>query len=179
MDIAPITTKIYRLTQHILQHGDKMSTTTITGTDTKNVNAVVIWVSRHDILPAQYRVLREKLGNIAIYFIRGRVPSVEQLVKDIEDILAKNGLTGKPVYIVPVLPMTMIAKLLDLAKRRGWTVLMAEMENTKVMNEEPVKGRDYNPEYETVVPSREGIYRIMRFKRFSRIKAIKLETEPF
>lgn len=129
----------------------------------------VLWVSRHKPLEAQIRTLEDKLGTIMVYQFIGKVPSAEYVVEVAKRLNAK--------YIIPVLPLSIIAKLVELAKKHGITVLWAEMEQVKTLQHEPKPNTDYDPECETVVGT-EGLFKIMRFKRFHKIKAIRLELEP-
>jgi len=123
-------------------------------------------------LKAQVDELKRKLGDVTIVTWESKVPNAEFVIS-----LAKQ---EGARYIVPVLPLSIIAKLVDLAKKEGITVLWAEMEQQKMMFRPPVSGKDYNPECETVVVAMNHnrlSYKIMRFKKFHKIKSVKLELE--
>jgi len=132
---------------------------------------VVAWVSRHPPLPVQIRVLEQKLGCIRIVQVSGRVPDAESLAGLLDSIGAD--------IVVPVLPLTIIARLTEIGRRHRWTVLWAEMEQVKMLAHKPVANVDYDPYTETWVKGAEGTYKIMRFKKFHRIVRVKLELEPW
>ncbi|RLE42691.1 hypothetical protein DRJ19_03665 [Candidatus Woesearchaeota archaeon] len=130
----------------------------------------ILWVSRHPPLPAQIKVLKEKLGDIKLVQVIGTIPGAEYVIDLAKDLNAK--------VIVPVLPLSFIAHLSEMARREGLTVLWAEMEQTKMVNYEPKPSVDYNPENETWVRGYNN-YRVLRFKKFHVVKAVKLEFEPW
>jgi len=134
----------------------------------------VLWVSRHLPLKRQIEALEAKLGPIVIYQIQ-YAPNVNHIAEVAQKLGAK--------IVIPVIPLSMIAALTELAPRYGLTVLWAEMEHVKTLTSEPIPGLDYDPAVETVVVAagahEQRSYRIMRFKAFHRIKAIRLELEPW
>jgi len=135
---------------------------------------VVLWVSRHEPLGAQVEALKQKLGNVNIVQISGTIPNAEYVVE-----LAKG---AKAKYVIPVLPLSFIARLVELSKQNGFVVLWAEMEQVKQMLREPEPHKDFDPYCETVTTA-VGIdgsrtYKVMRFKQFHVIKAVKLELQP-
>ena len=77
-----------------------------------------IWLSRHSPLPKQVLDLRAR--GIEIIAI---IPSVET-IEEILEIIKKHDAK----YIIPVLPLSMIAKLLEKSQEYGFTILFAEME---------------------------------------------------
>lgn len=131
---------------------------------------VVLWASRHPPLPAQIRGLEEKLGPIVVYQMSGMIPNAEYIAEKARELKAE--------YIVPVLPLSMIARLTELSRREGFTVVWAEMQQVKMLNSEPKPGEDYDPETETYIKGAEGTYKVMRFKQFHKIKSVTLELEP-
>jgi len=135
----------------------------------------ILWVSRHSPLPAQIKALEEKLGVVKIYQFAGNVPSAEFVVDLVKQLEAK--------IVIPVLPLSIIARLSELTRSNNFTLLWAEMEQVKVMNTEPKAGVDYNPEVETVVVAAGAhearSYKIMRFKQFHRIISVTMVTEPW
>jgi len=144
-------------------------------TPTQEKKNVVLWVSRHSPLPLQIETLEQKLGAIKVYQVSGTVPSAEYVVEVAKQLSAR--------YIIPVLPLSFIARLVEFSKANGFTVLWAEMEQVKVLPYEPRPNVDYNTENETVVVAagahEERTFKIMRFKRFNVIKAVRLEMEPW
>lgn len=141
--------------------------------------ALVVWVSRHPPIASQIDELKKKLGKIVLHRISGKIPNAEYIVDYVEKLIDTLHLHGAPVYIIPVLPLSMIAKLTELARQKGWNVLWAEMEQVKILDHEPKPLKDYDPTREVWIKGYENTYKIMRFKGFHRIKAVKLELEPF
>ncbi len=135
----------------------------------------ILWVSRHSPLKAQIEALERKLGAIVVYQLSGYISDADEVM----DVAMRLGAH----FIIPVLPLSFIARLVELARRVGKTVLWAEMEQVKLMDNEPKPGVDYDPNVETVVIAagahEQRSYKIMRFKRFHVIKAVKLELEPW
>jgi len=86
----------------------------------------------------------------------------------------------KADFIVPVLPMSFIMRLVELAEREGITVLYSEMELIRTEYSQPIAVDPYS---EVVVPARDErgrrCYKVFRFKCFKRIKEIKLVLEDF
>jgi len=133
---------------------------------------IVLWVSRHSPLKMQINALEHKLRSIEIYQV-SQVPNAEYVVEIAQRIGAK--------VIIPVLPLSMIARLSELAPKYGLIILWSEMQQIKTLEREPIPNVDYDPSIETVVVAsgahEQRTYRIMRFVKFHRIKAIKLELE--
>lgn len=128
---------------------------------------VVLWVSRHPPLPAQVKELEGKLGPVAVYQLSGMIPNAEYVAEKVAETSAE--------YVVPVLPLSMIARLTELARRQGFTVLWAEMEQI-------AQGTGTPPtidETREVVTQAHGTWKVMRFKAFHVVKAVRLELEPF
>ena len=128
---------------------------------------LVIWASRHPPVERQLAELRRIYGGVRVVQLAGVIPSAEWLDARARELGARA--------VVPVLPLSFIARLAELA--RGYDLLWAEMEAVKVLTEEPRPGADYDPSTEVYIKGYEGSYRIMRFKGFKRIKAVKLELE--
>jgi len=135
---------------------------------------VVLWVSRHLPLKRQIEALEAKLGPIVIYQVQ-YAPNAQYIA----DVAQKLGAK----MVIPVIPLSMIAALTELQNKYGFTVLWAEMEHVKTLDKEPIAGVDYDPSVETVVVAagahEQKTFRIMRFKAFHKIKAIRLELEPW
>ena len=126
----------------------------------------VIWASRHLPLPRQVGELRRLLGPIRVVQLSGRIPNAEFIVDAARKHAAK--------VIVPVLPLSMVARLVELARNYGFEVWWAEMEQ---VNQGAGKPPRVDEAEETVLHSPEG-WKVMRFRRFHRIKAVKLDLEP-
>jgi len=135
---------------------------------------VVLWVSRHGLLPVQEQELKDILGDFTLIQIAGKVPSAEWVIQKAKQVNAS--------IVIPVLPFTIITKIFELGKKKNIETWWAEMEEVKVLYREPMPKVDYDPFNETVVIAagehEQRSYKIMRFKQFQRIKGIKVEMEP-
>ncbi len=134
---------------------------------------VVLWVSRHKPLPVQIQRLKEKLGNIRIIQVDGTVPNAETVVEIAQKHNAK--------IIVPVLPLSFIARLVELSKRYGFTVLYAKMEAIATVGtwEEAKRIIEEAPDRRTATTYADGTIKIHEFKGFEVIKAVQIVTEPW
>lgn len=132
---------------------------------------VVLWVSRHPPLRLQVEELEERLRNIVIYQLSGVIPNAEFVVQKAREVNAR--------YIVPVLPLSMIARLVELSKNSEFIVLWAKMIAVGMYDREPQPHKDYDPRKEVYIKVDEENYRIMRFEGFYRLRAVRLELEPF
>ena len=132
----------------------------------------VLWVSRHGMLPAQMRFLAEKLGNFNVEFYNGMVPSAEYLV---ENVIVPKGIN----IVIPVLPLSMIARLVELSKKHGFEVWWAQMELLHNDYEETCP--DFDEETDAMVPGVDAngrkMWRHYRFKGFHRVREVKLVLE--
>jgi len=77
-----------------------------------------IWFSRHTPVPKQVDVLKQKGIEIIAY-----IPGVRDAEEALYLIKSNNA-----KYVIPVLPLSMIAKLLEKSQEYGFTILFAEME---------------------------------------------------
>ena len=139
------------------------------------MTTVVLWASRHNPLKVQVQELKRKLGEDTV-IVKGR-----SFYRDAGEVIDHAKQVGA-TYIVAVLPLSMIARVTEIAKQHNITILYAEMECTKKLYNYPNPNIDYNPTEETVIvvdTSKVGrIYKVFRFKQFHKIKAVKLELEP-
>ena len=126
----------------------------------------VLWVSRHPPLPKQIEALESKLGEIDIIQLKGVIPNAEYVINEANRYGAK--------YIVPVLPLSFIARLCDLARKNSITVLWSQMK--LLHNNCPGEGcPEFNDKTDTIVsPGRH-----YRFEKFYVIKGVKLELEEW
>ena len=134
---------------------------------------IILWVSRHHPVQAQFRVLEEKLGPITIYQLSGIVPSAEYVMEKAREVGAK--------YIVPVLPLSIIARLAELSKNNNFTILLSKMENIATVKswEEAEKLVNERPDVRTATTYADGVVRVFEFRQFEKLKEVKLVTEPF
>jgi len=129
----------------------------------------ILWVSRHPPLPSQIRFLEKKFEDPKIIQVSGRIPNAEYVAETAQNFNAK--------VIIPVLPLSFIARLVELSRKFGFEVWWAEMEQVGIVSYQPEPHKDYNPETDAFIKGYEGTYKIMRFKKFHRIKEIKMVME--
>ena len=134
--------------------------------------AVVLWASRHPPLRSQIRELESKLGPIVVYQLSGVIPNAEYLLERARELRAR--------YVVPVLPLSFIAVLAELARRRGLEVLYARMRTVEVATsvEEAEKAVAEAPDRRVAERLSDGSYRVFEFERFERLIRVELVTEP-
>jgi len=129
-------------------------------------------------LKKQLDVLTEKLGSYELKIVADKILNAEYVV---DNFVKPNVSKYDRIVVIPVLPLSMIARLVELSKFNNFEVWWAEMEQVKIMASEPKPETDYDPERETVVVAagvhEQRSYKIMRFKRFMRIKRIVMEME--
>ena len=130
----------------------------------------VAWISRHSPLPIQLSALRERLGEVEIV-------TISRTFRDAAEVAGELRSTGAK-YAVIVLPLSMTAKLLELC--RDVTFLYAEMQNVHdSRNCELAEAcPEFDPDRDVLLKSPE-LTRHLRFKRFTRIKEVRMITEPF
>jgi len=138
----------------------------------------VLWVSRHEPVPVQLDVLRQKLGgNVLVIKLQQAVPNAEYVIQKAKEVGAR--------YIVPVLPLSMIAHLAEQAPKEGITVLFSRM---RVVAEARKDDRDAlqklfelyreRPEARTVVEYSDRL-RLFEFERFEVVRRVEVVTEPW
>lgn len=131
---------------------------------------IIGWVSRHSPRPAQIRWLFNKFGNITLVRISRTFRDAREVIKD----LRKNNVQ----YAVVVLPLSIIAKLLEFAK--DITFLWADMELIQIvprsMQKESIP--NFNEDSDVLVPSGDKL-KHFRFKEFRKIVKLELVLEPF
>ena len=128
---------------------------------------VVAWVSRHPPLRAQLADLHAK-------FKVQKIEHISKTFKDANEVCQEIRAVNAKVAVV-VLPLSMIARLLETCK--DVTFLWAEMQGLHECNINECK--EFQPDTDVWLPlhgSDKG--RHMRFIRFNKIKAIKMELEP-
>ncbi|MEM4562486.1 MAG: hypothetical protein QXI55_00960 [Thermofilum sp.] len=138
----------------------------------RGATTVVLWVSRHKPLPAQLRALEEKLGEVDIVQVE-HVPTAEYVI----DLARRLGAK----VIVPVLPLSFIARLVEEAGKRGYVVLFAKMNAILTTRDfdEAKKLVLEAPEKRTITTYADGTIRVFEFERFERIVKVEVVTEPW
>jgi len=134
---------------------------------------VVLWLSRHKPLPIQLDELKRKLGDYELVHWDRQVSTAERAVEIAERYGAK--------IIVAVLPLSFVQRLIEETKKRGITLLKAEMELLHICDRNPCP--IFDPYMDAIEPTRREdgkvIYRHFRFKRFVRRVAIEEIVEPW
>ena len=141
--------------------------------ESETAKTIVLWVSRHPPLPAQVAELERKLGGVVIYQMSGVIPNAE--------IVAEVAKKLNASVIVPVLPLSMIARLAELSKQNKFTVVIAKMSNIATTRDPSEAQRlvQEAPEKRTVATYADGAVRVFEFERFEKLVEVKLITEPF
>jgi hypothetical protein len=132
----------------------------------------VLWVSRHYPLPAQLAELQRIYGaDVEIVQMQGVIPNAEAVVQKAKEVGAE--------VIVPVLPLSMIARLAEMQKKEGFTLLFAKMNAIASVKslEEARKIAMEAPEKRTITTYSDGVVRVFEFERFEKIVEVKLVTE--
>jgi len=132
-----------------------------------NEEVVVAWVSRHPPLRAQ-------LADLHSRFKVAKIEHISKTFRDATEVYNEVKAVGAKVAVV-VLPLSMIARLIEIGRDITW--LWAEMQGLHECNINECK--EFQPDTDVWLPlagSDKG--RHMRFIRFHRIKAIKMELEP-
>jgi hypothetical protein len=138
---------------------------------------VVLWVSRHEPVPAQLEALRRRLGDVVVERLQQAVPSAEYVLERAREVGAR--------YIVPVLPLSMIAHLAEQAPKEGITILFSRM---RVVAEARKDDRaalqrlfelyKEKPDARTIVEYSDRL-RLFEFERFEVVKKVEVVTEPW
>jgi hypothetical protein len=140
--------------------------------ESKSPRTVVLWVSRHSPLPVQIKTLEERLGGVVIYQMSGMIPNAEAVAEVVRKLNAS--------VVVPVLPLSMVARLAELSKQNKFTVLLAKMNNVATTKsiEEAQRLVAERPESRTMATYADGLVRVFEFERFERLVEVRLVTEP-
>jgi len=136
----------------------------------------VLWVSQHKLLREEERQLRlyaQRLGlRLELDKYGGKVPSTEWLVKN--KILAD----GYKIVIV-VLPLSMVAHLVEFGRRAGFEVWRPKMERLHFDRRLPCP--EFDPATDVMVPTLDEdgdpVFLHNRFVRFEKVIDLKLVTE--
>jgi hypothetical protein len=126
---------------------------------------VVLWASGHEILPAEGKELRRILGNFVLLEYRNPIETGKELLDIIREV--------RPDIVIVRAPIPIIASLLELGREYGFELWEEEMKSV---------GRSSHPRYdeecEMLISLEDGQYEVMRFRRFNRIREIKVVKEP-
>jgi hypothetical protein len=138
---------------------------------------VVLWVSRHEPVPIQLDVLRQKLGDVLVVKLQQAVPNAEYVIQKAKEVGAR--------YIVPVLPLSMIAHLAEQAPRDGITILFSRMRVVAEARKDDHAALQRlfelyreKPEARTVVEYSDRL-RLFEFERFEVVKKVEVVSEPW
>ena len=139
---------------------------------------VVLWVSRHPPVPIQLKVLRERLGEgCRVVTLTGVISNAEYVVEEAKRVGAK--------YVVPVLPLSFIARLAELARENGFTVLFSRMrllfearKGDRAAVARLMELLRERPDARTAVEYAD-CFRLFEFERFEVLKRVEVVTEPW
>lgn len=134
--------------------------------------AVVLWVSRHPPLPCQLEFLRQRIGPFKVEMLIGHIPNAEYVINEAKKRGAK--------YVLPVLPLSFTARLVELCKQEGCVVLWSKMKTIASTHspEEAARIVAERPDCRSAVSYADGVTRVYEFETIERIIEVKLVTEP-
>jgi DNA-binding NarL/FixJ family response regulator len=134
---------------------------------------VVLWISRHPVLPAQTEELRRKLGDISIVHYNKNVASAEEVVELAKKYNAK--------IVIPILPLSFLAKLAEEARKNSLIVLLSKMNTVKTTRDlrEATRLIDEAPDKRTVSTMADGTLKVVEFQKFEKLIAVEVITEPW
>jgi hypothetical protein len=115
---------------------------------------VVLWVSKHEILPAEGEELRRILGDFILLEYRNSIEIREEFLDIVREVRSD--------IVVVRAPIPVIASLLELSEEYGFEVWDEEMESVGYGSHPR-----YDEECEILVPLEDGQYEVMRFRHFS------------
>jgi len=132
---------------------------------------VIAWVSRHPPVPAQTTELMRRFGE-EFHFVL-----INRTFRDAREVMEELKRAGAEIAIV-VLPLSVIERLLPMAKKEGIELWMARMSLVHQCGG-PKVCPEFDPKTDVWLPLRgSDLGRHMRFYRFERIKRVAVETEP-
>jgi len=139
----------------------------------KGTRVVILWASRHPPLKAQIAELERRFNALTIYQMSGVIPNAESVA----DVASKVNAS----VIVPILPLSMLARLTELRRQsNNFVILFAKMNciaTTKDITEAQ-KIIDEAPSRRSLATHADGLVRVYEFERFEKLVEIKLITEP-
>jgi hypothetical protein len=130
----------------------------------------ILWVSRHDPIPAELDELKRLLGD---YMLVQYASLVEIRENEEESDLIRQIKSFKPHIVIPVLPLSVIKLLVDLKDKYSYEVWEATFETVRISEND-----EHNMYDEVAVKLQNGKWKIMKFIGFSRIKKMEIEREP-
>lgn len=139
----------------------------------KGTRVVVLWASRHPPLKAQIAELERRFGAVAVYQMSGVIPNAESVA----DVASKINAS----IIVPILPLSMLARLTELRRQsNNFVILFAKMNCIATVRDvaEAQKIIDEAPSKRSLATHADGLVRVYEFERFEKLVEIKLITEP-
>jgi len=123
-------------------------------------------------LSAQISALKKKLGSIRVVMLSGVVPNAEYVL----DVIMKYNAD----IVVPVLPLSFIARLVELSRKYGFTVLLARMEAiAQTTKEKAEKLVAEAPDRRTMTTYADGSVKVHEFKGFKKIVKVEVITESW
>jgi len=122
----------------------------------------ILWLSRHEPLPAQIKYLREKFGEIEI-------EKRQEIVRDAKHVIEIIKETGAEI-VIPVLPQSIVMRVAEQCAQENIMLLRADME---LLHECDPACSKFRKDEDTWVNGRH-----YRFKEFKKLKEIKIIEEP-
>ena len=132
----------------------------------------MLWISRHEPLPAQLKALEERLGDFELIQHEQPLPTAQHAVSLIEE--------KKADVVVAVLPLSFMMYLAEELKKRNITLLRADMEAIHNCSFSPCPV--FNPNTDTILISKDNdieIHRHFRFRGFKVLKGVRLVEEDW
>ena len=132
----------------------------------------MLWISRHEPLPAQVKELKEKLGDFELIRHEQPLPTAQHAVSLIEE--------KKADVVVAVLPLTFMMHLAAELAKRNITLLRADMEAIHNCSSSPCP--EFNPNTDTIMVSKDNdreIHRHFRFRGFKVLREVRLVEEDW
>jgi len=133
---------------------------------------VIMFISRHDLVGSQIDELKNKFSSAIVLQLSGKIPNAESIHNLISILDAE--------YIVPILPLSIIKRLVEISKSEDYKfkVLFSEMREVGKYHTMP----RYDPYSQAVVEARDEngrkIYKLYEFKRFCWLRNIILDMIP-
>ena len=137
----------------------------------------VLWIGRHELLPAQLEFLRDRLGcRPALVKYAGNVTDrlVERMVRELREAMG-----CEKVVVTGTMPLTVYARLAEAAKRSNefevWYPVMKTLAEA-APREEAERLVKEAPERRTYVCYPDGC-KVVEFEKFARLTGVKLLLE--
>ena len=144
-----------------------------TPTESPSNPPIILWMSRHDPLPAQLRELKKRLGDYHLVHWPKKISTDERAIQIIKELGAR--------YVIPVIPESIVNRLVEVQEKHGFRVLIPVMEQLHLCKSDQCE--EFDPDTDAIVVSRdmetgETIRRHFRFRGFVWRRRVVYEDEP-